>query len=295
MREVTWAHIGTDVTGTQTVNEVLARAGLDYTVHKENILIPNGKKIEGSVATVKSTGEICGIVSDKYSIYQNDEALDFVNSIPDIQFERAGETHKGMIYVIGKLPDLEVLGDKFTPHVIFQTSHNGNYPLKATICPLRIVCQNQFAWSFRQMRNHITVRHSSLMPMKVAQAQTVISDVAQYMSGFSNTAEELALLHISENTRYAIIDAFFDSARELTERQKEAMEAQRAFFNQCYAADDNGNFTGTAWGMLNATSDYATHKPVKQTKTVNESRFEKVTFDNEMMNKMLSLINAMAR
>lgn len=295
MREVTWSRIGTDVSEKETVSEVLEKAGLNYTVHTEKILIPNGTEVKGSVATVKSTGEICGIVSDKYSVYQNDEALDFVNNIPDIQFERAGETHKGMIYLIGKLPDLEVLGDKFTPHVIFQTSHNGNYPLKATICPLRFVCQNQFAWSFRQMRNHITVRHSSLMHVKIAQAQVVINDTAQYMNGFTNTAEELALLHISETTRHAIIDAFFDSARELTERQKDAMEAQRAFFNQCYAADDNGNFLGTGWGMLNATADFVTHKPVKQTKTVNESRFEKVTFDHEMMNKMLSLINTMAR
>jgi hypothetical protein len=210
MREVTWARIGTDVSEKRTVSEVLEKAGLNYTVHKEKILIPNGTEIEGSVATVKSTGDICGIVSDKYSVYQNDEALDFVNNIPDIQFERAGETHKGMIYLIGKLPDLEVLGDKFTPHVIFQTSHNGNYPLKATICPLRFVCQNQFAWSFRQMRNHVTVRHSSLMPVKIAQAQVVINDTAQYMNGFTNTAEELALLHISDTTRHAIIDAFFD-------------------------------------------------------------------------------------
>lgn len=294
MRTSTFAHVGKDVTGSTNVHEVLAKAGLDYTVHKEPIFLGGGTKIEGKVATVKDDGTPIGVVSEKYTLYQNEEAFDFVDSIPGIQFEKAGETHTGMVYMIGKLPELSVIGDRFTPHVIFQTSHNGLYTFRATICPLRIVCQNQFAWSFKQMRNTLTIQHCSTMPIKVARAQEVLADVAVYMSGFSNTAEELAMLKIGENTRYAIIDAFFDSAKEISERQKAAIEEQKAFFEKCYAEDDNANFRGTAWGLVNATSDFLTHKTVKDTATKNDSRFMKVTFDTTAMAKMLSLIGQAA-
>ena len=195
-----------------------------------------------------------------------------------------------MVYVIGQLPNLSVMDDTFTPYVIFQNSHNGLFQVKATICPMRIVCQNQFAYSFKQVRNTISIQHSRLLPTKVAQAQQLITDAAAYMNGFTNTAEELAQLRVTDTDRYAIMDAFFDSTREISERQKAMIEEQRAFFNRCYEADDNGNFRGTAWGMLNAFTDFTTHKEVKNTAHADESKFMNVTFDTSAMNKFLELV-----
>lgn len=294
MRETSWRHIGTDISGSTTIPQILTAAGLDYEVRKEPIFLGSGIQIPKKMATVKSTGQPIGVVSDSYEIYQNAQAFDFVGDIPGIQFEKAGETHTGMVYLIGKLPELTVLGDTFTPYVIFQTSHNGRYNVRATICPLRIVCQNQMAYSFKQMRNTIDIRHSRQLPTKVAQAQALLRDTATYMAGFTNTAEELALLKIGSNDNfYAILDKFFDSTRELTERQARAMEEQREFFIRCYNADDNANFRGTAWGVVNAFSDFETHREGKKTKTAADSRFMSVTFDPQIT-KLLDAIRAVA-
>lgn len=291
-RTATWTRIGTDVSGTTTIDQLLDEAGLNYTVHKEPMFLANGTEIKGKVSTVKDNGTPIGVVSEKYNVYQNQDAFGFIGDIPDIKFVRAGETYKGMVYVIGKLPDLTVMDDTFTPYVIFQNSHNGRYQVRATICPLRIVCQNQFAMSFRKVNNTISIQHSSLLPTKVAQAQQLITDAATYMNGFTNTAEELAQLHITDRDRYAIMDAFFESTRELTERQEAMLEEQRALFNKCYEADDNGNFRGTAWGMVNAFTDFTTHKEVKNTLHSNDTRFMNVTFDADAMNKFLDLIRS---
>ena len=292
MRETTWRNIGTDVSTETTVSGILTAAGLDYTVEKQPIFLANGAQIPKKCATVKSTGTPIGVVGDNYEIYQNDEAFGFVADIPNIQFEKAGETATGMVYIIGKLPELKVLNDSFVPYVIFQTSHNGRYNVRATICPLRIVCQNQFAYSFKQVRNTIDIRHSRQLPSKVAQAQALLRDTATYMAGFTNTAEELAMLKIgSKDNFYAIVDRFFDSTRELSERQARAIESQREFFIQCYNADDNANFTGTAWGVVNAFSDFTTHREVKKTKTAADSKFMSVTFDPNI-EKLLNCIRA---
>ena len=294
-RTTTWRNLGTEVENL-TIDQVLAKAHLDYTVSKEPVMTQSGVLIPGKVATVKDDGTPIGVVSKNYEILQNKDAFDFIQDVPNIQMERAGETGTGMVYLIGRLPSTTVLGDTFTPYVIFQTSHNGRYNVRATICPLRIVCQNQFAYSFKQMRNTVDIRHSRQLPTKIAQAQQLLTDTAIYMQGFTNTAEELAVLKLrNADSVYAIIDAFFDSTKEISERQQKHMEERRQFFIDCYNQEDNANFTGTAWGVVNAFSDFTSHTAVKakngNVKRAQERKFMKVTFDTDIL-KLMQCIKA---
>lgn len=293
-RTATWTRIGKDVSTVKTIQDVLRESGLDYTVEKKPMFLGSGVEIPDKVATVATgTDRVLGVVSKKYEILQNADAFDFIDQVPGIQFERAGETKAGMVYVIGKLPGVTVLNDEFTPYVIFQTSHNGRYNIQATICPLRIVCQNQFAMSFKQMTNTIHLRHSSQLSTKIAQAQQLLIDAAQYMSKFKNTAEELAAIHItSRDSAYRIIDKFFDAARTAkdSDRQQKAMEERKEFFIDCYDTIDNVNFKGTAWGLINAYTDYTTHRQRKNTATAAESAFTSVTFDTAGMTKFIEMV-----
>lgn len=290
-RTTTWSGVGTDVSEKTSVDEILQKAGLDYTVTKEPVYLRDGILVPSRIATIKSeTREPIGLVSDRYEIYQNSDAFKFLEEIPDIQFVRAGETYNGMVYIIGKLPTLKVLDDEFTPYVIFQTSHNGWFSLRATICPLRIVCQNQFAMSFKNMTNTISIQHSKRLEGRIMEAQQLLKDTAIYMQGFTNTAEELALLKITDTDRSKICDAFFESAKAITERQKSSFEEKKSRFNLCYNDDDNGNFRGTAWGLVNALTDYETHKERKQTPHSADTAFMQVTFDPSVMSRMLSII-----
>jgi phage/plasmid-like protein (TIGR03299 family) len=295
MRTATWTNIGTDVSGITTVDDVLRESGLNYEVEKRPIYVTDNSgtqiQIPNKVATVKKdTGEYIGVVSPNYTVYQNSDAFDFIDSIENVKFVKAGETASGMVYIIGKLPDVTVLGDTFTPHVIFQTSHNGVFNIKATICPLRIVCQNQFAMSFGSVRNTVNIRHSSQIVGRMTAAKRLIQDTAQYMNGFTDTAEELALLKLGSNqTFYNIVDAFFESTKEITERQQRALDSKKSQIIQCYNADDNSDFKGTVWGAVNAFTDFVTHEQKKQTKTMNESQFMNVTFDTAALTKFLTI------
>ena len=290
-RTTTWSGVGTDVSQKTSVDEILQKAGLDYTVTKEPVYLRDGILVPSRIATIKSeTREPIGLVSDRYEIYQNADAFKFLEEIPDIQFVRAGETYNGMVYIIGKLPTLKVLDDEFTPYVIFQTSHNGWFSLRATICPLRIVCQNQFAMSFKNMTNTISIQHSKRLEGRIMEAQQLLKDTAIYMQGFTNTAEELALLKITDADRSKGCDAFFESAKAITERQKSSFEEKKSRFNLCYNDNDNGNFRGTAWGLVNALTDYETHKERKQTPHSADTAFMQVTFDPSVMSRMLSII-----
>lgn len=283
MRTTTWNSIGTEVKSTN-ITDVLKKSGLDYRVVTQPVTTKIGGKdivIPNRVATVKEgTEEVLGIVSDRYHVCQNEEAFDFVNNVEGVEFVKAGETHTGMVYVIGKLPEVTVLGDTFTPYLIFQNGHNGFYTVKTTICPLRIVCQNQFNYAFRESPNTISIQHSSQYSAKLAEAEMLIKSTAKYMKNFNNTAEELAMLKLGDDARVQdIINSFFQIAVDATDRQIITAETQRTELFTAYKAEDNNNFAGTAWGLINGFSDYLTHKETKNTKNKDESKFMTVTFD----------------
>lgn len=144
-RTTTWHAIGKDVQECKDVEQVLKASKLDYDVVKMPIsvlgateAIPNrfitGRPEQGGFKTYD-------VVSDKFEIIQNRDAFDFVNYMgEDLQFEKAGETMSGMVYIIGRLPEVNILGDKFVPHVIFKNGFDGKHKIMAAITPLRMVC-----------------------------------------------------------------------------------------------------------------------------------------------------------
>lgn len=295
LRTTTWTNLGTNVADCNTVHDVLKKAQLDYTVSTEPIYTQSGLLIPRHVATVADiAGEptVLGHVSDKYQICQNAEAFDFVDSISDkLTFEKAGQTQSGMVYIIGKLPSIDVLGDEVQPYVILQNSHNGRYSLKTTICPLRIVCQNQFNFAFGESNNTISILHSSQMIPKIENARILLSSVAKYMEQFKDNAESLASMKLTKNPN-DIINAFFDMALKGNESVKtiEKLEMNKAKLINIYNNEDNQNFKGTAWGMVNAYSDYITHQQQKNTANAEENKFLTITFEPRFMQKFVDYV-----
>lgn len=302
-RTATWEGIGSNVSNATTVEEILKSSDLDYTVEKRPMFIdvPGTKDkilVPDKCATVRTdTNDILGVVSKKYEICQNQEAFDFIDSVSsetNLTFQKAGMTHNGLIYIIAKLPEITVLGDSFSPNLIFQTSHNGFFTLKTTICPLRIVCQNQFAYSFKKSPNTVSIQHSSQYAAKLKQAEELLRSTMTYMTNFTNTAEELALLKVGNDDNIKeIINSFFKSAEEITERQNALIEQKSNMLFNSYNAEDNQNFKGTAWGLLNGFTDFVTHSSGK--KTPNEdTKFLQVTFNPLIIQNFVNHIKSFA-
>lgn len=293
MRETTWSRIGTDVSEATTLEEVLEKAKLNYNVIKAPIYtMQNGQLVEykDKVATVDAaTGETFGIVSPRYEICQNESAFEFINSVTDdIEFVKAGTTHTGMIYIIAKMRNQNILGDDFTPYIIFQNSHNGEYTLKATISPLRIVCQNQFNIAFRESSNTVTIRHSSLLESRMDQGRALLGSTADYIRKFNEEAEVLAGIKIDYKKKKRLLDKMFTIDPEtMSERLIQNVEQNKARFIEAYEADDNQNFKGTAWGFLNAYSDYTTHAPLSTRANAADNAFMNVSLLSNNMNNMV--------
>lgn len=297
-RTPTWENIGVDVTNARSLESVMAKAGLNYEVEKKPIEIQGtGLILPDKVATVRTyDNHPYGIVSNKYSVIQNREAFDFMNYINgDLEYVKAGETAGGMIYIIGKLPEQYILDDKFTPYVIFRNSFNGRYPIQSAIVPLRIVCQNQFNTAFKNSDNTINIRHSRNADVKMAEAQEILRKTAEHMNVLGDFAEEMVKQKVSESAVNRLIDSMFETGEDASKRLIDNMEADRSSFLTAYHAPDNANFVGTKWGLINAFTDFQSHKPIQRnTDTAVENRFMTVCFDPTAMTRFVNRMNAVA-
>ena len=279
-RTATWTNIGSDIRKASTVQEALELSGLNYTVEKVPVYLDNGLQVPGAFCTKREDSDVTyGVVGSQFEIVQNIEGFDFINNmVPEgLKFLKAGENKK-FIYLIAQLPSIDVLGDEVAPHIIFQNSHSGSTTLKATIAPLRIVCENQFNMTFRKANNKISLRHTKSIKGRLHTAQEVLIQSSEYLSEFQKSALLMAQKKVSKSQVDDLMDKIFYIKEEFTPTQLRRVEEKRDKFLKAYQAEDNQNFIGTQWGLVNAYTDFVTHKELrKDTPQALENHFIKST------------------
>ena len=279
-RTATWTNIGSNIRKASTVQEALELSGLNYTVEKVPVYLDNGLQVPGAFCTKREDSDVTyGVVGSQFEIVQNIEGFDFINNmIPEgLKFLKAGENKK-FIYIIAQLPSIDVLGDEVAPHIIFQNSHSGSTTLKATIAPLRIVCENQFNITFKKANNKISLRHTKSIKGRLHTAQEVLIQSSEYLSEFQKSALLMAQKKVSKSQVDDLMDKIFYIKEEFTPTQVRRVEEKRDRFLKAYQAEDNQNFIGTQWGLVNAYTDFVTHKELrKDTPQALENHFIKST------------------
>jgi phage/plasmid-like protein (TIGR03299 family) len=298
-RTTTWHAIGKDVNECKDMAQVLEKSGLDYTVTKQPVYNFDGvdyAQIPNRFVTTRDNdGHTYDVVSDQFEIIQNRDAFDFVNYIgDDLSFEKAGETANGMIYIIGKLPEVNILGDAFIPHVIFRNGFNGKVKITAAVCPLRLVCQNQFNFAFKNTANTMTIRHVRNAESKLIEARETLRLAADYMQELNTMAERFAGMKISGARAEKVAKYLFPIPEDtrINPMKLKVLTEGREKFKRAIDADDNANFKGTAWGLINAYTDLITHKePAGKREDRFEGKFINTTF-KVSMNPIIDAIEA---
>lgn len=301
-RNATWYNVGMDV-NTNSIEEVLEKADLNYTVVGRPLKYRVADKyynVDNKMITIRQDKpeENFGIVSSNYQILQNSEAFDFVSSIDEnLEFIKAGTTRGGIIYVISRLDEVEVLGDKIRPHLIFQNGHNGFVTIKANICMLRMICQNQFNYAFAEASNAVSIRHNGDINEKMVNAKETLIRTKEYIAAYKNMAENFATTKINDRMLQKIISEMIIKGKDIddVEDKRGYIKKDIETFTEAYHNEDNQNFIGTAWGVINAYTDFSTHlAPKKVSKNYFENRFVRNTFDNKGITKLVDVIQDVA-
>lgn len=264
-RIATWDKIGTDISKASSISDALAMSKLDFAVEKKPLFTPVDDvmtNINGWCSTVGSDGKVRGVVHSTYGVVNNSDAFSLAEALHDegnLSFVKGGETYKGMSYLIMSLPQFKVLNDDVKLFFILQNSFAGQQALRAAIVPLRIVCQNQFRVAFRNADNTITIRHTRTAMDRLDAAREMLGFAGEYITCFQKYAEKLVAAKITKDQINQFVNAMFPLKADASDLSIRRNNVLKADFMQCYKAEDNANFTGTAWGLLNAWQDFETH------------------------------------
>ena len=272
-KERPWHGIGTVVHEAPTSEEAIRIARLNWTIEQFPVYA-NGNEIPGLFANVRSdTGEALGVVHGRYKIVQNTEAFDFVDNIIgnneiECRYETAGSLFNGRrIFLLVKLPDSELVGDKVENYMFFTNSHDGTSALMAGISNVRVVCNNTLQMAIRGAKRTWSCKHTININGKKQQAKEALGFAVKYMASLNEVAEKMAVQKINEEEFFRKL---FDADTHTNDSKEKIIERVHTIYHE---KNDLQNFRGTAWGIYNAVADFCSNTvPLRVTKKAGENR-----------------------
>lgn len=295
VREKPWHGLGTQVEEAPTSSDALRVAGLDWNVVQRNIQVCGGAKIKNYRANVRdSDGAVLGVVSDRYKIVQNAEAFEFTDSLigGEVRYETAGSLNGGRkIWLLAKLPETEIVGDKTEPYLCFTNTHDGSGAIRVCMTPIRVVCNNTLNLALGSAKRAWSVRHTGDMASKMHEARVCLEMAGIYMDELAQTADHLANTAVPRDKLGEILDEMFPIAEDSTDREKQNIQKLKNDYMVCYFAPDILKFRGTAWGAVNAMCDMISHNvPRRKTANYRENNWGRIMDGHVMMDKFVSLV-----
>ena len=286
-----------DISSSTNVGEALAMAGVDWEVVSNKIFDESGNEIPGYRANIRQdTGDTLGIVSDRYKIVQNYEAFDFVNELPlegDFKFESAGIFRGGKsMWIMGSLPEVNILGDDISNNVVFVNSHDGSSGVKVMMTPIRLICSNMINLATKEADRIWAAKHTSGISHKIDEARYTLSLADKYMEKLEEEANRFTEIKLADSEIEAIIDKMFpvnydvDSSRKINN-----IIAFKNNFFACYNEEDIKKFKGNAWGAINAMADLIDHKlPGRNTTDYYANHWSKLINGHETLDRFVKEI-----
>lgn len=296
VREKPWHGLGTMVEAAPTSADALRLAGLDWDVLQKDVQICGGARVPNYKANVRSSdGNVLGIVTDSYKVVQNKDAFAFTDNLigGDVRYETAGSLRNGRkVWLLAKLPDSEIAGDKTEPYLCFSNTHDGSGAIRVCMTPIRVVCNNTLNFALRSAKRSWSVRHVGDIQAKLHEARMCLEMADKYMDGLGKYADQMANTTLTDERLRAVLNEMFPVSEDASAREKTNMKRAKDEFMVCYFAPDLVKFQGTVWGALNAMSDMATHNtPRRQTETYWENNWGRVMDGHILIDKMASLLS----
>jgi phage/plasmid-like protein (TIGR03299 family) len=298
-RDTPWHGLGTPVDHAMNSKEALQLSGQGWKVSPEPLFLNiNGKsiKVDNTFANVRSSdNSVLGVVTGKYKIVQNEEAFSFTDALlgDNVKYETAGVLNNGKrVWILAKMPESEILGDKVENYLVFTNSHDGKGSIRVACTTVRVVCQNTLALSLKGAKRAWSTKHMGNMASKMVEAHRTLDLATKFQSALKAEAEMLAGKPFSVKNFSKFVENLLPMPKEATARQESNILLLRDDLNTRYMeAPDLGNNRNNMWGVINAVSDFATHRtPQRSSETYKEKVFASVIDANKIIDRAYSLL-----
>ena len=301
-RAPVWNGLGTDISSCRSVDEALAKSGLDFTVHQADLVTDELHPIplRGFKANIKDDGTPLGIVSTKYKVVQNTDAFGFLDGLVEegMKFERAGGLQNGRkVFILARMPDRYIIsGESIAPYIVFINSHDGTGSIKVLMTPIRMICLNMLNLALRNATRSWSAIHSGDIPGKLEDARNTLIYADKYMQELGVTIEELKHKPITDAKVIELMDALYPIDSGMTDVQRKNVGQQRKdLLERYFHAPDLEHLRRSQYRFLNAVSDHATHaEPIRRRENFREALFSRSVEGNPLVDRAYSLLSKAA-
>ena len=258
-----------------TVEEWQKQAGMDYAIKRGRIRfatqplqvtdsVSNLQTVDDKVVLFRNdTFAPLGVVSDAYKVVQPAEVLEFFREWADkggVTIESAGVLFGGKRYfATAKLADaVSVDGgrDRIVPYALLSTSADGSLATECRWTTVRTVCNNTLSMALKG-KSTFKVSHRSVFVPE--DARDAVEAANEEFQAFMTMARDLAKLKLQAEDAETMTVKLLAKASEEVARESAAFTKIMALFNGEAKGSEFETAHETAWGWLNAVTEYADH------------------------------------
>ena len=270
------------ITADDTLQDITTKAGMDWKIQRAKVRYPVAhgtspdawRTMDDSHVLMRSdTKDALGIVSDKYKVVQPAQVLEWMDTLTHdagFQIETAGTLFGGRkFWALASIgDDCEIVpGDRIGGYLLLATSCDGSSATVGQFTTVRVVCNNTLSMSMqaggKHKITHRTVFNPETMRSKLGIAHEMFGDFAKQTARLAdksvstNRAERLLLDLLAPKVAALGAAATLPELEKVTDSL--AFKKIMALFEGEGKGSRMDGVQGTAWGWLNAVTEYADH------------------------------------
>lgn len=277
-----WHGLGSELTHGASIDQWRVEAGLNWEAQRATVMFNAGGIVdtfgnplnlhtgESQVLYRNDTFEQLGIVSERYQIVQPGEVLEFFRDIVGkggLELETAGSLDNGKkVWAMARTGNTFAIKgqDRVEGYLLLSTSFDGSMATKAQFTSVRVVCNNTLSIATASSKGAVVVPHSSSFDATGAKIELGLIDNAWV--DFEDKAYMLADRRLSNKEAMELLLGIMEPSAAAKLAKGEAVEMSTKRKNQITSVFDlfqgRGmgsalvSSAGTAWGMVNAVTQY---------------------------------------
>lgn len=265
-----WHGLGKPMGADATIDQWRVDAGMDWSIRRSEIRYAVSRdatadsliKLPDQHVLFRSdTQDALGVVSKRYQVVQPGEVLEFFRDIAKaggLELSAAGTIYGGKrFWATAKIGEASPtsLADKIGGYLLISTSADGSLATEVRRTTVRAVCKNTLAMAFADAKDAVKVSHRSVFNPSQVKEFMGLNEAA--WDAFRHNVTTLANIDVHEEQAGDFVAKLLGNGEKV--RESAGFTKILSLFNGAGMGATNDGVFGTAWGLLNAVTEYADH------------------------------------
>lgn len=270
-----WHGLGNELTRHQPLETWAVQAGMNFKILETPVrFLSESAGNLGSIMTFpeqkvlyrSDTKAALSVVSSRYQVVQPREILEFYRDLTEVsgfELETAGVLKEGRkVWALARTGQSSVLkgNDTVNGYLLLATACDGTLATTAQFTSIRVVCNNTLAVALANGTAAVKVPHSTAFDPQAVKEQLGVS-----VSSWDAFMYRMRVLSERKIKSHEAMNYFLRVFTDLESPRASPLPNERAIKKVQELFDGHGHGAelasakGTAWGLLNAVTEYVDH------------------------------------